>query len=1295
MVSEFFIGLKVGATLSGVFDNAFRSARAALDELRKCSLRLNDAQKDLAGNVERTRLAYAGLDLSGLERQHRQLESTLGRLTRQHEAWQASLRRGQGMSVAPGGAVRSTLHVQQSRIEVFASVRLNAAIRQIEQKLESQRRDQDKAERNLPPDGAVKTSPRVVQTGDGKSGGGKDGGDGDPPAKRTSASTPSSPSPSSPSSAGGRWSRIELSKLRLPTRQDLIRAADATQKAGAAFANASQKAHAALSQGTGRKVLDFAHGKLNRALNGKLPSVEKILDGLKTAETVGQVVSKSGQLAGTALRSLDGVKWSDLKPGDAGKSLIGSADYAKRGGAVIADASGKLHAALSKGEGREALDFVHGKLNSALNGKLPSVEKILDGLKTAETVGQVVSKSGQLAGTALRSLDGVKWSDLKPGDAGKSLIGSADYAKRGGAVIADASGKLHAALSKGEGREALDFVHGKLNSVLNGKLPSVEKILDGLKTAETVGQVVSKSGQLAGTALRSLDGVKWSDLKPGDAGKSLIGSADYAKRGGAVIADASGKLHAALSKGEGREALDFVHGKLNSALNGKLPSVEKILDGLKTAETVGQVVSKSGQLAGTALRSLDGVKWTDLKPGDAGKSLIGSADYAKRGGAVIADASGKLHAALSKGEGREALDFVHGKLNKALGGVLPSVDQMLGGLQQLETLGKTVSKAGGMAGKALRSYADTPGGVLQKAMAAAGALMGGDESAHAKKKDAKPAAKAKPGKAVAEAKKKDPKPAAKAKPGKAVSEPKKKAAKPAAKAKPGKAVSEAKKKAAKPAAKAKPGKAVAEAKKKDAKPAAKAKPGKAVSEPKKKAAKPAAKAKPGKAVAEAKKKAAKPAAKAKPGKAVAEAKKQAGKPLSKLDRVEHGVNKLKRGSDMAQKAAGGASRFLGTDTGRQLYESARAKLNPMLGNRLPDADRAQEMLNKAQQYGETASHYLGSAGTAMRRFRNAKGSTAQKLLTAGLGFLKDEMTGDEGKAGKSSRGKTGAKKAAVQSALRPGAALKEGRAASQVGKVEKVLSESKALTSGARGVKALGGAKGLIKGAMRKAGVVGDVLSLGMDLAEIHQSKLSPQAKSAAYGKAVGGAAGSVAGGAAGAAIGSLLGPVGTVLGQQVGSWLGQKGGAWLGEKAGAWWGQRASPPKPVAVPKPTASAKPVHKPTPKATPKPIAKPAAKRSPPTAKPAAKPPAARSSEQARQAQQLQRIQQAVAKRAPPAKPAGGTYHIAFSPQITVGGGAQGGTKQQVQQAMQTSFAEFERLMKRYESDRQRRGYATHG
>ncbi|NHQ83617.1 hypothetical protein HA051_18780 [Chromobacterium vaccinii] len=628
MVSEFFIGLKVGATLSGVFDNAFRSARSAMDDLRKSSLRLSDAQKDLAGNVERTRRVYAGLDLARLERQHRQLEATLGRLTRQHEAWQASLRRGRALSIAPGGALQSTLRIQQSRIEVMASVRLSASIRQVEQKLESQRRDQDKAERNLPPAGEPRSGARGGQGTGSKSGNRSGGGNdaGDAPAKRPSSS---SPSPSS----GWRWPSIDLSlgKLRLPTRQELIRVADFAQKAGAAVANASGKAHAALSTGEGRKALDAIHAKLNPKLGGKLPSVDKILGGLKTAETVGQVVSKSGQLAGVTLRSLDGVKWGDLKPGNAGKSLIGAADYAKRGGAVIADASGKLHAALSKGEGREALDFVHGKLDKALGGRLPSVEKILGGLKTAETVGQVVSKTGQLAGVTLRSLDGVKWSDLKPGNAGKSLTGAADYAKRGGAVIADASGKLHGALSKGEGREALDFVHGKLDKALGGKLPSVDKILGGLKTAETVGQVVSKTGQLAGVTLRSLDGVKWSDLKPGNAGKSLTGAADYAKRGGAVIADASGKLHNALSKGEGREALDYVHGKLNAKLGGVLPSVDSILGGLGQLEELGKTVSQAGGMAGKALRAYSGASGNVFQKAMAAAGALLSGDEADSG----------------------------------------------------------------------------------------------------------------------------------------------------------------------------------------------------------------------------------------------------------------------------------------------------------------------------------------------------------------------------------------------------------------------------------------------------------------------------------------------------------------------------------------------------------------------------------------------------------------------------------------------------------------------------------------
>ena len=51
------------------------------------------------------------------------------------------------------------------------------------------------------------------------------------------------------------------------------------------------------------------------------------------------------------------------------------------------------------------------------------------------------------------------------------------------------------------------------------------------------------------------------------------------------------------------------------------------------------------------------------------------------------------------------------------------------------------------------------------------------------------------------------------------------------------------------------------------------------------------------------------------------------------------------------------------------------------------------------------------------------------------------------------------------------------------------------------------------------------------------------------------------------------------------------------------------------------------------------------------------------------------------------------NISFAPHITVNAGVPAGVKQQVQQAMQLSFAEFERLMRRYEADRQRRSYSA--
>lgn len=48
-------------------------------------------------------------------------------------------------------------------------------------------------------------------------------------------------------------------------------------------------------------------------------------------------------------------------------------------------------------------------------------------------------------------------------------------------------------------------------------------------------------------------------------------------------------------------------------------------------------------------------------------------------------------------------------------------------------------------------------------------------------------------------------------------------------------------------------------------------------------------------------------------------------------------------------------------------------------------------------------------------------------------------------------------------------------------------------------------------------------------------------------------------------------------------------------------------------------------------------------------------------------------------------------VHFAPQITVQGGDAAAVQQQVGQAMQLSFADFERMMKRYDSDRRRRTY----
>ncbi|MEO9385591.1 hypothetical protein [Chromobacterium phragmitis] len=152
MVSEFFIGLKVGATLSGVFDNAFRSARAAMDDLRKCSLRLSDAQKDLAGNVERTRRTYAGLDLA-------RLEATLESLTRRHEAWQASLKRGQGLRLGMSAAGKVGELVAKCQLDVRGPAAPRAAV-DAERRVESQAKSNAVAGNPLPQTPPQRPRPR-------------------------------------------------------------------------------------------------------------------------------------------------------------------------------------------------------------------------------------------------------------------------------------------------------------------------------------------------------------------------------------------------------------------------------------------------------------------------------------------------------------------------------------------------------------------------------------------------------------------------------------------------------------------------------------------------------------------------------------------------------------------------------------------------------------------------------------------------------------------------------------------------------------------------------------------------------------------------------------------------------------------------------------------------------------------------------------------------------------------------------------------------------------------------------
>ncbi|POA99719.1 hypothetical protein C2134_04935 [Chromobacterium sinusclupearum] len=1054
MVSEFFIGLKVGATLSGVFDNAFRSARSALDELRKCSLRLNDAQKDLAGNVERTRQAYAGLDLARLESQHRQLESTLGRLTRQHEAWQASLRRGQ--------TLQSVLSLQQTRrIELLASVRLSAVIRLVEEKVERQRRDQDKTQRDMP----SADWQRPVQRG-GK-GGERKGGDSDAAGDAPrSASSPSSPASSS------------LDKNRLPTRQASIRASESAKPGEAVAELKRQKSEAG--------------GWLDKAIDA--------------TEKLKQVSEISEKLTGGAAKALR----TDM--------------------------------------GRKVYEAARAKLNPVLGNRLPDTERVLSLLDKAEDY------SGKAADYLGRTGEALKaYRDTQGCTAKRLLAAGVAFLKDDEADAAAGDKKADA---KAEGKAS-----GKRDS------------------AQTK---------------------KKSSAKPG--GKS---------RPGEAVAELK---------------------RQESESDGWL---DKAIDATEQLKKVSEISEKLTGGAAKALR-------TDM--------------------------------------GRKVYEAARAKLNPVLGKRLPDTERVLTLLDKAEDYSGKAANYLGRTGEALKAYRDTQGSTAKRLLAAGVAFLKDDE------------ADAATGDKKADKQKRSPA---------------------AGKAKRGAAVAEAKRKAALASVQAKPGKALGASKKQTNPSARRDTPSKAAAPSKKKTSPSARRQQAGHATAQV----GKPASRTKPGTAFAPAREKSAATASLLDKAIHATGTLTRGSELSEKLTGGAAKVLRTETGRKRYEQARAKLNPLLGNRLPDTDHALAWLDKAEDYSSTSAEYLGRTGSALKRFRQTKGSLPKRLLAAGVSFLKNDLEDeDAGKPGKPSgrktsggktpaaskpaeRGGKAVAKSTAKTAAKPlvqrGAALKEARVTGGLGKSKTLLSEGKLLKSGDGALKTMGGARGLAKGALKRMGALGDIASLGADLAEIRQSRLSPQAKSAAYGKALGGAAGSVAGGAAGAAIGSVLGPVGAFIGQQAGSWLGQKGGEWLGEKAGALFAKHALSTKPVAVPKPVARPQSIVP----------AKPASLKPAAALKPVARKPAApakpmpvrdRARAQDRQAQQLQRIQQAVANTSKPAKPApaAAIFHITFSPQITISGGAQG-VKQQVQQAMQLSFAEFERLMRRYESDRQRRSYAARG
>lgn len=439
MVSEFFIGLKVGATLSGVFDNAFRSARASLDELGKTSLRLRDRQRELSDSVERSRKAFAALDLPQLERDHHKLELTLERLRQRHDAWLDSVKRGQGVKFALPGVSQVSELVAKCRVELQASVKVKAVIEVEQRVLESQERQKDATCNPRPPTVPKRPTPRG------------DGGDKSKDAPPDLEST--------------------LQRLRTPGIQRWIGVADAVQLSSRWLSDAAGKTHEALSKGLGNKALRYVHGKLNPLLGGKLPSVDAMLGALESTRDAGDTVAKGAARVGQALR-----RYADTPGSVLAKIAAASETLLKEDGAKAAQ-PGKGGGAAAKGK--------------AGGGKIRSAIRLLQGLPAPDA-------------TPL-----IEFNDKVGGI-------SRDVAK--------VAGTVHKTLSQGMGNKALRYVHGKLNPLLGGKLPSVESILGSVKALE---DGATKAGEISDKVGKSLR--RYQDTKGGLLSKLWAAGSEWFK----------------------------------------------------------------------------------------------------------------------------------------------------------------------------------------------------------------------------------------------------------------------------------------------------------------------------------------------------------------------------------------------------------------------------------------------------------------------------------------------------------------------------------------------------------------------------------------------------------------------------------------------------------------------------------------------------------------------------------------------------------------------------------------------